>query len=87
VTEQAPAPGGLAEEMFAEAQRDGQSARSVVDDVDAEEVREALRRLGRTSGVRLRTARMGPTVVVARADAQLWRDDQATMRAKLTPPG
>ena len=36
-------------------------------------------------GVRIRTARMGDTVVVARLDARLWKDDAATMRRKLTP--
>ena len=29
---------------------------------------------------------MDHAVVVARLDAELWRDDRATMRAKLTPP-
>ncbi len=80
------APDRLAEEMFAETVRDGQSARHVADDVDAERVRSTLRELGRAHDVRLRTARTGTTVVVARLDAQLWRDDRATMRAKLAPP-
>jgi hypothetical protein len=56
-----------------------------VDDLEAEGLRAALRRLGRARDVRLRTARMDETVVVARLDAQLWQDDRATMRAKLTP--
>lgn len=75
----------LAGQMFAETVRDGQSARRVVDDLQADRIREALRRLGRANGVRLRTARMTNTVAVARLDAQVWQDDQATMRAKLTP--
>ena len=85
VTEPAPARDVLADEMYAEALRDGQSARRVEDeDVDA--VRSRLRERGRADGVRLRTARLGGTVVVARLDAELWRDDRATMRSKLTPP-
>ncbi len=30
---------------------------------------------------------MEDVVVVARLDASLWKDDAATMRAKLAPPG
>jgi len=56
-----------------------------VDDLEAEGLRAALLRLGRARDVRLRTARIDETVVVARLDAQLWQDDRATMRAKLTP--
>ena len=77
---------GLADQMFVEMVRDGQSARQVVDDQEAARLRASLRDLGRTRGVLLRTARVDQTVVVARLDAQLWQDDQATMRAKLTPP-
>ena len=76
----------LAGQMFAETVREGQSAREVIDDLQADRLRQALRHLGRASGVRLRTARMADTVVVARLDSQLWQDDGATMRAKLTPP-
>ena len=35
---------------------------------------------------RLRTARMDTAVVVVRVDADLWKQDAATMRTKLTPP-
>ncbi|WP_139210070.1 hypothetical protein [Microlunatus flavus] len=76
----------LAETMFAEALAAGQSTRAVADDAVADEVRQALRDLGRTADVRLRTARMNDLVVVARLDAAIWTDDTATMRAKLTPP-
>ena len=77
----------LAGEMFAQAMEDGQSARRVESDARAATVRENLRRLGRSAGVRLRTARMDDLVVVARLDAALWNDDARTMRSKLTPPG
>lgn len=77
---------GLAEQMFAETMRDGQSARRVAGDSDAEQLRARLRRLGRDRAVRVRTARLDQTVVVARVDAELWGDDRATMRAKLAPP-
>lgn len=77
---------GLAEMMFVETLAEGQSARYVRDDGRAAAVREALRECGRAAGVRLRTARMDDIVVVARLDADLWRDDRATMRRKLTPP-
>ena len=76
----------LADAMFAETVAAGQSARTVADDTRADEVREALRALGREAGVRLRTARMDDLVVVARLDAAIWSDDTATMRAKLAPP-
>jgi hypothetical protein len=36
--------------------------------------------------VRIRTARMDSTVVIARLDAAIWQDGAATMRRKLTPP-
>jgi hypothetical protein len=49
-------------------------------------VRADLRSLARDAGVRIRTARMESTVVIARLDAAIWQDDAATMRRKLTPP-
>ncbi len=64
----------------------GQAARRIAGDADAAAVREALRAAARSSGVRIRTARLDDTVVVARTDATLWTDDTATMRRKLTPP-
>lgn len=64
----------------------GQSARRVDSDADAATLRGELRRSARAAALRIRTARLGDTVVVARTDAQLWRDDAATMRRKLTPP-
>jgi hypothetical protein len=76
----------LAGAMFDEAVAVGQSARTVPDDAEADAVRRALRELGAAEGVRLRTARLDDTVVVARLDAAIWTDDTATMRAKLTPP-
>lgn len=76
----------LADLMFAETVRDGQSARRVPDDADAERLRALVRDFGTEQAVRLRTARLDDSVLVARLDAQVWRDDRATMRAKLTPP-
>lgn len=78
--------GDLADQMFEETVREGQSARRVDDDAEAALVREALRSRGQATGVRLRTARLGRTVVVARLDAAVWQDDGAIMRSKLTPP-
>lgn len=76
----------LARAMFVQVLVDGQSSRRVADDVRAAAVRAALRQLGRSAGVRLRTARLDDLVVVARLDAAIWDDDAATMRSKLTPP-
>lgn len=82
-------PGSYAAEvariMFEETSGEGQSARRVPDEAQADAVREELRRLGRDAGVRLRTARLDDLVVVARLDAAIWDDDAATMRSKLTP--
>ena len=75
----------VAEAMLAECTSAGQSARRVpaaaVDDL-----RARLRAEARQHRLRIRTAQMDDVVVVARLDASLWRDDAATMRAKLTPP-
>ena len=78
-------PESVAAEMLDECARAGQAARRVADDADAAAIRSELRRLARAVRVRIRTARMDGTVVAARTDAQLWNDDAATMRAKLTP--
>jgi hypothetical protein len=85
MTEEQAALDALAEQMFDETAEDGQSARRVVEDAEAQRLRTLLRDLGRARGVRLRTARIDQTVAVARLDAAVWQDDQATMRAKLTP--
>jgi hypothetical protein len=71
----------MAAEMFAE----GQAARRVPSDDDAATVRADLRSLAKDAGVRIRTARMESTVVIARLDAAIWQDDAATMRRKLPP--
>ena len=78
-------PKRLAAVMLDEAVRREQSARTVRSEGDAEVVRATLRRLARERSVRIRTARMADTVVVVLADAAIWTDDTATMRAKLTP--
>lgn len=76
----------LAAKMMAECAGDGQSARTVVADADAAALRQALRESARAGQIRIRTARMDTAVVVVRVDADLWNQDSATMRAKLTPP-
>jgi len=75
----------LAREMFDECLRGELSARVASDDEQTAAVRAQLRRLGREQQVRIRTARMVDTVVLVRLDAQIWNDDAATMRRKLTP--
>ncbi|WP_375431252.1 hypothetical protein [uncultured Friedmanniella sp.] len=79
-------PVSLAAELLAACVADGQAARRVADDDQAEAVRAELRRRARRDEVRVRTARLGDTVVVARTDAAVWTDDAATMRRKLSPP-
>lgn len=78
---------GLVEEMYEECVAAGQSARVVEVAADRGRLRAELRRLARAGGVRVRTAERDGVVLVARLDAAVWRDDAATMRAKLTPPG
>jgi hypothetical protein len=75
----------LAAEMFAACLAEGQAARRVPSDDDVATVRADLRNLAKDAGVRIRTARMDSTVVIARLDAAIWQDDVATMRRKLTP--
>jgi hypothetical protein len=75
----------IAHEMLAECDADGQSARVIAGDAAADETRSEIRRIARASGVRIRTARMGDTVVAVRVDAAIWREDAATMRRLLTP--
>lgn len=77
--------GSHARQLFDMCVTEGQAARRIESDADAEAVRAELRRLARAAGVSIRTARLADTVVVARTDARLWRDDTATMRRKLTP--
>lgn len=72
--------------MLAQAAAEGQSVRAVVSDADAEALREGLRGLTRAEQIGIRTARMDTAVVVVRVDADLWNQDAATMRSKLTPP-
>lgn len=78
-------PADTALEMLAECRAHEQSARTVSDDSDAAAVRATIRRLAAAEGLRIRTARMGQAVVVVRLDAELWHEDAATMRRKLTP--
>ena len=80
-------PDAVAEEMLAACIAEGQSARRVPDDGEAERVRARLREAAGVRGLRIRTARMADAVVVARLDAAVWRDDAATMRRKLDPDG
>ncbi|WP_375424460.1 hypothetical protein [uncultured Friedmanniella sp.] len=75
----------LAAELLAGCVADGQAVRRVPVDAEADLVRAELRRLARRGDVRVRTARLDDTVVVARTDAALWTDDTVTMRRKLTP--
>jgi hypothetical protein len=77
----------LAAQMLAQAAIDGQSARTVHCDAEAEALRQALRELSRAEHIGVRTARLDTAVVVVRLDADLWNQDAATMRTKLTPPG
>ncbi|MDH2442829.1 hypothetical protein QDR37_02605 [Amnibacterium sp. CER49] len=63
-----------------------QAARRVPPGVDAQDVRRRVRGLARAAGVRIRTSLLDGAVVAVRADASIWTDDLATMRAKLTPP-
>jgi hypothetical protein len=63
-----------------------QAARRLPPGVDADDVRRLVRELARDAGVRIRTSLLDDVVVAVRADAAIWTDDRATMRAKLTPP-
>lgn len=76
----------VVEDMYDECLARGQSARTVPDAKDRVLVRSGLRRGARSAGVKVRTADRDGVVLVARVDAQVWHDDAATMRAKLTPP-
>lgn len=75
----------LATEMWSTARSEQQCARVVPDDGVAREVRERVRRLALADGIKVRTARLGDTVVIVRLDAEVWNEDAATMRRKLTP--
>jgi hypothetical protein len=74
-----------AQQMFEECLTDGQSVRAMAEKPAADAIRGELRRLARAQGVRIRTAWFDQTVAVVRLDAQVWSDDAATMRSKLTP--
>ena len=73
----------LAGALWERARADEQAVRVVEDEDVAAEVRARVRRLASEEGVRIRTARMGDKVAVVRLDAAIWRQDAATMRAKL----
>lgn len=73
----------LAMQIWSIARTQEQCTRLVPDESIASEVRERVRRLALQEGVKIRTARLGDTVVVVRLDAQVWNDDTATMRRKL----
>jgi hypothetical protein len=70
--------------MLERCRRDGHAVRRVPDDEEAGALRAAIRATARAVGLRIRTARIDDTVVVVRTDADIWTDDRATMRAKLT---
>lgn len=76
---------GLARTMLDAAEAEEQCVRTVPDDADAVALRDRLRVLARDRRLRIRTARMGDTVAVVRADAAVWHEDAATMRRKLAP--
>ena len=74
----------LARRLFETARQEEQTTQplSEIDDVDA--VRAEVRRLAREAGVQIRTGILEERLVVLRADARVWHEDTATMRAKLT---
>lgn len=73
-------------EMWDECQIEGQSARTVHSDATAFDIRKILRTLAHGGHMRVRTARIDDTVVIAAVDAPIWDDDAETMQRKLTPP-
>lgn len=77
--------GQLAMKMWSITRSQQQCALVVPDDGIAREVRERVRRLALADGIKVRTARLGDSVVIVRLDAQIWTEDTATMRRKLTP--
>ncbi|WP_158862480.1 hypothetical protein [Leifsonia sp. AG29] len=74
----------LARRLFESARREEQTTEplSAIGDLDA--VRAEIRRLAREAGVQIRTGILEERLVVLRADARVWHEDTATMRAKLT---
>ena len=56
---------------------DGQAARTVHSDADADALRQALRELSRAEHIGIRTARLDTGVVVVRLDADLWNQNGA----------
>jgi hypothetical protein len=82
VTEQ---PADLATRLFARAVREEQASHRLHTGEDAAAIRQHVRRLARDAGVRIRTGLVEDSVVVIRADAALWDESAAVMRAKLQP--
>lgn len=74
-----------AAELLDAATADQQVVRRLEADAPVPELRAAVRRLARARGVRIRTAMLGDALAVVRADADVWHEPVATMRAKLTP--
>lgn len=72
-------------DMWAIAREQEQCARRVPSDDVAARIRDELRQLAARDRIKIRTARLADTVVVVRLDARVWRQDAATMRAKLSP--
>lgn len=72
-----------AQDMWAIAREQEQCARRIESDDLAARIRAELRRLAARDRIKIRTARLADTVVV-RLDARVWRQDAATMRAKLS---
>jgi hypothetical protein len=54
--------------------------------IPVDQVRAKIRSLARDAAVSVRTGMVDDVLAVARADASLWTDDTATMRATLTAP-
>lgn len=76
----------LAAKMLAQAAAGGQSACTVLSDDDADALHQKHSRLVSCRPDRLPPARMHTAVVVIRVDADVWSQDAAMTRAKLTPP-
>ncbi|MBA8793562.1 hypothetical protein FHX74_001167 [Friedmanniella endophytica] len=76
----------VAADLLARARRREQAVLPVRDGLDVEAVRAEVRRLARVQGVRVRTGLVEPGVLaVILADAALWGESTAVMRAKLSP--
>jgi hypothetical protein len=75
----------LASALLKTAVAEQQAAHRIAPGDDVAAVRQAVRRLARGRGVRIRTGVVGDALVVVRADADVWHEPVATMRRKLTP--